>query len=338
MPRIPHLGSSRRGGHARTAPAPDTGPSLALDRSSPPSAASAIATQDMDGRWSPIVVDIPIYDFESRPARCRDYVPDTIFDGWSSDHFTVRVASVRGYAHRYHGTPRQDHAEAAIHEQSGACIFAVADGVSSASHSHTGAAAACHTAVDVIRWQLDNGHSIIDWNQVVGVTARELMRTAARVMRQRDPEPSAAEALIATTLTAGCVMPAPDGAAGAMVQIGDSGAWILHEDTYCPLLAQKHDDPSGVVSSAVSPLPRVPSPITPVAYRLMPGSVLLIGTDGFGDPLGSGEGQVGDLFAKHLRVPPPARGLAHVLDFSRETFDDDRSLVAIWALPPETQP
>jgi hypothetical protein len=29
-------------------------------------------------------------------------------------------------------------------------------------------------------------------------------------------------------------------------------------------------------------------------------------------------------------MPLPGRALAHLLDFSRETFDDDRTLVALW--------
>lgn len=49
-----------------------------------------------------------------------------------------------------------------------------------------------------------------------------------------------------------------------------------------------------------------------------------------GDPLGDGDGRVGALFARHLAVPPTPLRLAHVLDFSHETFDDDRTLVAVW--------
>ncbi len=43
----------------------------------------------------------------------------------------------------------------------------------------------------------------------------------------------------------------------------------------------------------------------------------------------------GQLFAEYLQAPPPPRAFAHLLDFSRETFDDDRTLVAIWRQPPE---
>jgi hypothetical protein len=59
---------------------------------------------------------------------------------------------------------------------------------------------------------------------------------------------------------------------------------------------------------------------------------LLIGTDGIGDPLGAGQGGVGDLFRDVLTKPtvPSLIEFAHAVDFSRETFDDDRTLVAVW--------
>jgi hypothetical protein len=53
----------------------------------------------------------------------------------------LRLASVRGYSHRYHGIPRQDAADIAYETHSGAVVFAVADGVSSAAYPHIGAGA-----------------------------------------------------------------------------------------------------------------------------------------------------------------------------------------------------
>ena len=138
---------------------------------------------------------------------------------------------------------------------------------------------------------------------------------------------------MATTLVAGCVMPADRGAAVSIIQIGDSSAWILQEDRYRCVLDQKHDPGAQIITSAVSPLPRIPDPLAPAEFLLPEDSVLLAGTDGFGDPLGDGGGKVGQLFAEHLKTPPSPRALAHLLDFSRETFDDDRTLLAIWPLP-----
>jgi hypothetical protein len=163
---------------------------------------------------------------------------------------------------------------------------------------------------------------------------------AADLLDQDQPTLAAVEGLLATTLVAGCIQPDPRGAAAAIVQIGDSGAWILRGNRYYSVLERKSDPNAQVISSAVSPLPRIPEHLTPIEFLLPPDAVLLIGTDGFGDPLGDGEGKIGQLFAEHLRTPLPARGLAHLLDFSRDTFDDDRALIAIWpkANGPEVPP
>jgi serine/threonine protein phosphatase PrpC len=287
-------------------------------------------------RWAPVVVDEPIFDFEPKPPASRFYRPDTVFDAWSTDDFTVRMASVRGYSHRYSGLPRQDAAEVAFHPRTRAVVFAVADGVSSARESHIGAEKACEAAVSVLRWQLSSGHGRTNFAEVVDVSANRIVREAAHILRQERPDRAAVEDLFATTLVAGYLLPDEGGgAAGSMIQIGDSSAWVLHNGRYHSLLDQKHDPQAEVISSAVSPLPRVPTYMAPLDFRLQRDEVLLIGTDGFGDPLGDGDGKVGQLFTGHLTTPPSGRALAHLLDFSRETFDDDRTLVAVWQRPPE---
>jgi hypothetical protein len=308
----------------------DPGPALAPQEAPPAPAAAA------GDRWAPVVVDEPIFDFEPKPPASKSYRPDTVFDGWSTEDFTVRMASVRGYSHRYSGAPRQDAAEIAFHPGTGAVIFAVADGVSSARESHVGAANACEVSVDVLRWQLDSGHGRTNFAQVVDITADRMVRKAASFFRQERPDRADVEALFATTLVVGYILPDAGGAAASMIQIGDSSAWVLQDGRYLPVLDQKHDPEAEVISSAVSPLPRVPAYVAPIEFRLPPDGVLLIGTDGFGDPLGDGDGKVGQLFTGHLRTPPSGRALAHLLDFSRETFDDDRTLVAVWQQPRET--
>ena len=282
------------------------------------------------GRWAPIVVGEPIFDFEPRPPADLSYRPDTICDGWSTEHFTVRLASVRGYSHRYSGSPRQDDAEVALHPKSGAVIFAVADGVSSARHAHIGAAAACRSAMLALHRQLNVGIDAVGWVAMLDETVRGLTAQAAVTLGQDDAAPAVVLDLFATTLVAGYVAVDEAGAVASMVQVGDTGSWILSDDRYRHVLAEKHDPREQVVSSAVAPLPRIPRRVTPATVRLHKDDVLLVGTDGFGDPLGDGDGQVGRLFASQLRTPPSGHCFAHLLDFSRETFDDDRTLVGIW--------
>jgi hypothetical protein len=353
--RMFSFGNSKRSGHHRhQGPEADSGisaerpppPALFGDRAlqaEPPAwqadpGASYAETegyvQDDPQLWATIIVDEPIVDFEPKPPTAHSYRPDTIFDGWSTDYFTVRLASVRGYSHRYRGVPRQDDAVAAFHRESGTILFAVADGVSSASQSHLGATTACTTAVNVMRWQLESENRTIDLKHAAHLTAEGLTKQATQMLGQGKVTPAAVEGLLATTLVTGYIVPVPAGGTGRIIQIGDSAAWILENDRYFPILEQKNQH-AHVISSAVSPLPRIPEHLSPVDFSLRPGAALVIGTDGFGDALGDGEGKIGYLFADNLRTPPPSRGLAHLLDFSRDTFDDDRSLIAIWPRPYE---
>lgn len=86
-----------------------------------------------------------------------------------------------------------------------------------------------------------------------------------------------------------------------------------------------------ITSSVVRGLPRVPEEITFERVEVPVGDVLLMGTDGFADPLGKGTGELGRLFRTIFSEgAPPLLQFAHAMDFSRMTFDDDRTLVAIW--------
>ncbi|MFD1044779.1 protein phosphatase 2C domain-containing protein, partial [Kibdelosporangium lantanae] len=241
-----------------------------------------------------------------------------VADGWSTNHFTVRAASVRGYAHRYQGIPREDDFATAITD-TGALVVAVADGVSGATQSHVGATIACRTAVDFLL------HNKIDWADLARCASWALVEYASRGLP--NPDPTVAERTLATTLVVALIQ--PDGHA-TIVQLGDSGAWLLRDRKYENLVRGKHGD---VIPNDVTALPRVPPEVVEHTTTLTPQDVLLIATDGFGDPLGDGTGQVGSLFADHLTTPPAPLGLAHLLDFSRETYDDDRTLVAIWRRP-----
>jgi hypothetical protein len=274
-------------------------------------------------------------EFPASPPNAGLYVPDTICDGWSTTHITVRAASVRGYLHRYNGMPRQDDVRLAFSQESGAIVYAVADGVSAASHPHIGASLASSTAVRMILQGLGpRGVSDLDWLSIAQAIAAALNQKAERILGRAPISQDEAEKCIATTLIAGYLLPSDHELSGSMMQIGDSGAWLHRSDgSYEPLLTVKGSD--YLISSEVSPLPRVPEIISEVDVSLDPESVLLVGTDGFGDPLGDGDGLIGQLFSSYLEAPPPLLEFAHILDFSRETFDDDRTLVAIWPGTPE---
>ncbi|MEK8143913.1 protein phosphatase 2C domain-containing protein [Streptomyces sp. M10(2022)] len=242
--------------------------------------------------WARLLFGRPTARFEPKPPASDPYRPDTLFDGWSTPGLTVRLASVRGDAHRFGGQPRQDDIVVAAHEPTDAVVFAVADGVSAAPQSHVGAALACRTAVaDVLR-QLDEERQV-DWKRVVTAAAYQLFMRVSRGAEPTREQMREAQDLLATTLVTGVVRLTAGGQLEVnLVHVGDSGAWMLHEKRFHPLLGSK-----GRVRTGSSPPPCRRCPGCRSRSRDLVhgprGRVLLIGTDGFGDPLGDGgEGSV----------------------------------------------
>lgn len=282
-----------------------------------------------------VVIEPAGHEFEPGPSHTPG-VPgaDTECDGWSTAALTLRWAAVRGDWHRYYHQPRQDQARAAVHRPSGAAVFAVADGVSSAESADVGALDACSAAVAEVLHQLDRGRWPIDAHDVAAAGAGALHHRAAQWLGVADPPADRVAKLLATTLVAGAVRPGPGGVTASLIRIGDSGAWILDRGTgeYRSLFRAKSDDV--VLSNSVSSLPHIPRRLDHVTLPLEPRLIMLAGTDGFGDPLGDGTGPVATHFAGRLAPsPPPPLTFAHLLDFSRETYDDDRALLAVWSHP-----
>lgn len=266
--------------------------------------------------------------------RTLPFRPDVVIDGWSTELMTVRGASLRGHLHRYNGAPRQD--DFAVHHvPGGRIVVVVADGVSGATQSHLGASIATRQAAEWLCARAEAAAEI-DWAAMFKSAAWALAERAQTLLNLAGPDPVSAEELLATTLVCGVVEPMGSGALRAhLAGVGDSNAWLLsaRSQRFTELLGGKAMNDGGISSSEVSGLPRVPASVTPVVVDVGPGDALLFGTDGVGDPLGSGDGGVGDLLRTVLlrATPPSLLEFAHAVDFSRETFDDDRTLVAVWA-------
>jgi hypothetical protein len=287
--------------------------------------------------WDPPVVGNPIEWFWPKPPTATAYRPDVIADGWKVGDFIIRAASIRGYSHRYDGSPRQDDVSVAYHERSGAVLFAVADGVSSAPLSHIGASSACRAAISAMTADLDSPDGQVDWQRLIEQAAWQLCEQARISLGLPEVDQRAAAEQMATTLVAGLVVPTRDGPEVQVVQVGDSSAWILRPDgRYQCMLPTKYREGESTYSSATTALPHVPQ-VRRQYGVLSPGEILLVGTDGFGDPLGDGDGAVGRHFAQALRPAPPVLSFANDLDFSRETYDDDRTLFALWHRAPRSR-
>ena len=298
-------------------------------------------TQGFEGGWSsrgPIEVGIPIQKFEPKATdpkyQVAQFRPDTIVDGWSTDRFAVRGASLRGYWHRYEGSPRQDDFTFLYQPEANRLIVTIADGVSGALHSHVGATTATRYASEWLARSLTDDVAATDWKALTESTAWALVEQARRISGDDEIGPNEAERLVATTLIC-AVIDCPPGSSNLIVHaigIGDSGGWKVAADGFDNFLGGKHAADGGISSSAVRGLPQVPLEVLACTITVEPGEVVLFGSDGFGDPLGDGSGEVGSLFKFLLgrEILPSGLEFAHALDFSRETFDDDRTLVAVW--------
>ncbi|WP_068425013.1 hypothetical protein [Piscicoccus intestinalis] len=72
-----------------------------------------------------------------------------------------------------------------------------------------------------------------------------------------------------------------------------------------------------------------------VETTLGDGAALVLMTDGVGDPLGSGAGEVGTTLAQLWSRPPHPVEFAAQVAFGRKTFDDDRAALVVWLVGDE---
>jgi len=269
----------------------------------------------------PLTVGEPAPAIEPRLAAGEPYRPDTIADGGSVFGFTVRAASVRGLQKRFVGGPRQDDLCLGVHSATGTLIAAVADGVSSAPRADLGAALAVRYAIAAVARHLDEG--AFDWSNVFEQAAWALASEAERA----GEKPGA----LATTLLVAAVSASDrDEVEVQVAAVGDSSAFRLQGRNYHPIVGESERD-DGLVGGSVAALPLDAADVRTESYALEPGDVLLLCTDGVALPLAGGAGELGRTFARELVKAPDVVDFARLLDFSRSTYDDDRTLVAVWA-------
>jgi Protein phosphatase 2C len=277
----------------------------------------------------PVTIGEPAATIEARLAATEPYRPDTIADGGTAFGLTVRAASVRGLYKRYTGGPRQDDVCLRLHGESGTLIAAVADGVSGASRSDVGAALAVRYATAAVARQLDDGRESIDWGEAFEQAAWALVEEHRRACGDAGAGVEEASTSLATTLLVAAVR----GSDVEVAAVGDSPAFLLKDKVYDPVVAEPERF-DGLVGGGVDALPRSAGTALASWCSLDPGSVLLLCTDGLAMPLAGGGGEVGATLARELARPPDVIDFARLLDFSRSTYDDDRSLIAVWGPAP----
>ncbi|GAA4410476.1 protein phosphatase 2C domain-containing protein [Actinokineospora soli] len=300
--------------------------------------------KDMDGK-TPVISPIAIGE-AGRAARAVVAVSDGRFPercdiAVSASRIggvEVRAASVRGLSHRHYGTVRQDEYTVVATPDDRWVVAALADGVSSGAYSHLAAEIVTRTACAVLTEELARNHPAdIEWGPVLRTLADEVRGCAAERFGARDDRE--ASVLMATTGLFAVVAAEPDARGhrvAFVVSVGDTSAWVLRpsaEPAWLPLQAVKNHD-AAVASSATDAIPLVPDgPVPVITAELTGDEVLVLMTDGVGDPLGAGAGEVGESLATAWRTPPYAMAFAAEVDFARKSFDDDRTVVGIWPVP-----
>jgi hypothetical protein len=285
----------------------------------------------------PLVLGEPAPQFAPRLADVDPYRPDTIADGGEGFGMTVRAASVRGLAKRYTGGARQDDLCLRVHPPTATLLTAVADGVSAADRSALGAALAVRHAAAAALRQLADGAMELDWHAIFEQAAWALVEEHRRHSGDSRAGVEAAGSL-ATTLILAAVSPVEEG--GAWVQlgwVGDSPALVL-DGVGFELVTGRGECDEPLLADGVLALPRHVRAVESLTRRLEAGEILLVCTDGLALPLGDGAGEVGRALARELVRPPEIVDFARLLDFSRATYDDDRTLVAIWPPSGEAGP
>jgi serine/threonine protein phosphatase PrpC len=209
----------------------------------------------------------------------------------------------------------------AVHEATGTLIAAVADGVSAASRSDLGAALAVRYATAAVARHLDAG--TIDWTNVFEQAAWALLSEEGRL---REDGGSLATTLLVAAISAG----GPEAVAVQVAAVGDSPAFRLRGRSYDLVVGARPQDDE-LIGGGVLALPRDAGMPEVGDCKLGPSEALLLCTDGVALPLAGGEGELGRTLARELGTPPDVVDFARLLDFSRSTYDDDRTLIAVWA-------
>ena len=291
----------------------------------------------------PLTIGEPAPPINVRLSAVDPYRPDTVADGGEAFGLVTRAASVRGLFKRYLGGSRQDDFCLQLHVPTRTLLVAVADGVSAAPRSHLGAALAVRQAAAAVVRQLDAGAAELDWSEVFGQAAWALVEEHRRACSDSSARVEDAAASLATTLAVAAVTadendsdgdPACDGARPEkyrlqVAAVGDSPTVVLSRGKFVRVVGDE-GDPDGLIGGGVEALPRHTNPAVAEPRALGPEDVLLVCTDGLALPLADGKGEVGRTLTRELANPPDIVDFARLLDFSRSTYDDDRTLVAVW--------
>lgn len=247
--------------------------------------------------------------------------PGVALDGGMLEQTTVRAVSIRGRRHRYRGEPLQDAYAVRLSADGRWVIAAVADGLGSTRYAEHAAAVAVRAAMN-LSLTPDLG-----WHAGFATIAGEVMRATARLGGPSGKHSTNASEPPATTLTIGVVPADGRGGIAACAAIGDSPALWLQGGKWTELFPPEGQRPGNVTSA-------LPEDLGELRERQIdwgPGDVLVLCSDGFGTAMGGGGSVLAQQLATSWSSPPALRSFLRDVDFQLSTYDDDRTVLALWA-------
>lgn len=302
-------------------------------------------------RFEPITVGTPGAGSSVRSRLDPEipHRPDTVLDGitvfdspdprrrGARPVAQLRAASVRGLSHRHGGTVRQDEYGFRQSADGRYLVAVVADGVSAGAQSHRAAVVAaqrgCEYLVGLLSEHRPEG---LPWCEVVDGLTKEILLLGRKVLRS-SAQPSdedlrqIAKAMSTTALFAVVDLGSEGPSPVHLLPVGDTSAWVLRHGERWETPQPVKNEGADIATSAVRGLPEVrPVEHFPLLTTVAPGEVLLLMSDGVGDALLDGDNDFGDYLAATCATPPAALEFAAQVDFLRKSFDDDRTVVAIW--------
>lgn len=231
---------------------------------------------------------------------------------------TVRGATVRGGMHRATETEGQDAAGAGWLKRSGTVFVAVADGLGSLPQSGRMADEAVRAALYLGMNRPDDLKFDAAGDRLFGAVVAGLRRSFGE---------GAADGG-GTTLVVAEVTADDQGALVTVHGVGDSEAWV-HDHRGWRVLHHEADEPGLDAENMTRDLPTDARPRTG-RYRLRPGGLLLLATDGFAGQFREAGPKWAARLADRWRRPPDPLDFVRVVSSVGGELSDDRGVVAVW--------
>ncbi len=248
--------------------------------------------------------------------------PDSELDGATLPGLVVRAASIRGDAHRYYGTPRQD-AMGLWQTGEAQLLACVADGLGSKELSHAGASLACESAYRNI--------AIFQAYTDLQTGADYLIESIADKIRRQATQYEMPMDVLSTTFLAAVIDHGTDTSPhrARLMRVGDSTAFLLHKGIWAECFGKKSEET--VADSVTHALPGGTKHVEVAVADLEAGDMLLLCTDGIATPL-TRNSEVGDQLAAwwSQAEPPSLPEFFWQSSFRAKSYDDDRTAICVW--------